>query len=143
VGPSSPRAIGCSLALSPTIVCAWRSPPLCFSKTLTSKTTGLCWLSQNRVDKRSCIERLKAHKITCIPLVTLIPIALEIDCRDLTNRVKIPFTLVQNGVGSPSMHRLNEPPWRVEAPYQLLTLEKERVHIESVTLPWRVGFTPH
>jgi hypothetical protein len=68
---------------------------------------------------------------------------LEIDRGDLPNRVKIPFTLVRNEVGSPSMHQLNEPPWRVEATYQLPRLEKERVHIDGVTLPWRVGFTPH
>jgi hypothetical protein len=59
------------------------------------------------------------------------------------NHAKIPFTLVRNEVGSPSMHQLNEPPWRVEATYQLPRLEKERVHIDGVTLPWRVGFTPH
>ena len=40
---------------------------------------------------------------------------LEINRRDLTNRVKIPFTLVRNEVGSPSIHQLNEPPRRVEA----------------------------
>jgi transposase InsO family protein len=59
------------------------------------------------------------------------------------NHAKIPFTLVRNEVGSPSMHQLNEPPWWVEATYQLPRLEKERVHIDGVTLPWRVGFTPH
>jgi hypothetical protein len=31
------------------------------------------------------------------------------------NHAKIPFTLVRNEVGSPSMHQLNEQPWRVEA----------------------------
>jgi hypothetical protein len=52
---------------------------------------------------------------------------LEISLHDLPNRVKIPFTLVRNEVGSPSMHQLTEPPWRVEATYQLPRLEKERV----------------
>jgi hypothetical protein len=46
----------------------------------------------------------------------------------------IPFTLVRNEVGSPSMDQLNEQPWRVEATYQLPRLEKERVHIYGVTL---------
>jgi len=59
------------------------------------------------------------------------------------NHAKIPFTLVRNEVGSPNMHQLNEPPWWVEATYQLPRLGKERVHIDGVTLPWRVGFTPH
>jgi hypothetical protein len=86
---------------------------------------------------------LEATETKYISLEKLILMELEINRRDLTNRVKIPFTLVQNGVGSPSMHRLNEPPWRVEATYQLLRLEKERIRIDGVTLPWRVGFTPH
>jgi hypothetical protein len=33
------------------------------------------------------------------------------------------------------MHQLNEPPWRVEAKYQLPRLEKESVLIYGVTLP--------
>jgi hypothetical protein len=44
-------------------------------------------LSQKRAEKQPCIQRLKVREIEYIPLVTLTPMALEIDHHDLTNRV--------------------------------------------------------
>jgi hypothetical protein len=86
---------------------------------------------------------LEATETKYISLEKLILMELEINRRDFTNRVKIPFTRVRNEVGSPRIYQLNEPPRRVEATYQLPRLKKERVDIDGVTLPWRVGFTPH
>jgi hypothetical protein len=51
---------------------------------------------QKRAEKRSCIRRLKARETEYIPLVTLTPMALEIDGRELTNRVTTSFTWVGN-----------------------------------------------
>jgi hypothetical protein len=39
------------------------------------------------LDKRSCLLHLKARETEYIPLVKLTPMVLEIDHRDLTNRV--------------------------------------------------------
>jgi len=44
---------------------------------------------------------LKARETEYIPLVKLTPMVLEIDHRDLTNRVKASFTPVGNEAGSP------------------------------------------
>jgi hypothetical protein len=48
----------------------------------------LCWLSQNRAEKQSCIEHLEVREIDYMPLVTRTPLALAIDRRDFTNRVR-------------------------------------------------------
>jgi hypothetical protein len=74
---------------------------------------------------------LEATETKYISLEKLILMELEINRRDLTNRVKIPFTRVRNEVGSPSIYQLNEPPRRVEATYQLPRLKKERVDIDG------------
>ena len=55
----------------------------------------LCWVSQKRAEKRPCIERLKGEEIAYIPLVILTRKALEINHRDLTNRVTTSFTPVR------------------------------------------------
>jgi hypothetical protein len=47
----------------------------------------LCWLSQKCAQKRYCIQCLKAREPEYIPLATHTLKALEIDRRDLTNRV--------------------------------------------------------
>jgi hypothetical protein len=60
----------------------------------------LCWLSQKRSEKRSCIRHLKTNKTVDIPLVTRRPRSLKIDHRDLTNRVTTSFTLVGSSAGS-------------------------------------------
>jgi hypothetical protein len=52
----------------------------------------LCWLIQKHPEKRSCIRRLKARETEYIPLLKLTYMALEIDRRDLTNRVTTSFT---------------------------------------------------
>jgi hypothetical protein len=74
---------------------------------------------------------LEATETKYISLEKLILMELEINRRDFTNRVKIPFTRVRNEVGSPSIYQLNEPPRRVEATYQLPRLKKERVDIDG------------
>jgi hypothetical protein len=48
---------------------------------------GLCWLNQKCADKRPRLERLADRDTAYIPLVTRTPLALEVDRRDLTNRV--------------------------------------------------------
>jgi hypothetical protein len=53
-------------------------------------------VSQKRAEKRPCIERLKGEEIAYIPLVILTRKALEINHRDLTNRVTTSFTSVRN-----------------------------------------------
>jgi hypothetical protein len=55
----------------------------------------LCWLSQKRPEKRSHIQRSKAKETESIPLVKCPRMALEIDRRDLTNRVRTSFTSVR------------------------------------------------
>jgi hypothetical protein len=47
----------------------------------------LCWLSRKRTGKWACIQRLKAKDTGSTPLVKRTPMAVEIDCRALTNRV--------------------------------------------------------
>jgi hypothetical protein len=54
----------------------------------------LCWFIQKSLDKRSCLLHLKARETEYIPLVKLTPLVLEIDHRDLPNRVTTSFTLV-------------------------------------------------
>ena len=44
-------------------------------------------VNSKRAEKRSCIQRSKARKTEPLPLVKRTPVALEVDCRDLTNRV--------------------------------------------------------
>ena len=46
----------------------------------------ICWLSRKSLEKRPCTRCLKAET-GYIPLVKLTPMALEIDHRDLPNRV--------------------------------------------------------
>jgi hypothetical protein len=53
------------------------------------------------------------------------------------------FTSVRSEAGSPSMHWLEEPPWRAKATYQPPGLEKESVHRYRVTRLPRAGFTLH
>jgi hypothetical protein len=59
----------------------------------------LCWLSQKRAEKRSYIQHLKAREIEHSS-VTLTLMTLEIDHRDLPNRVKASFTLMGNSADS-------------------------------------------
>jgi hypothetical protein len=47
----------------------------------------LCWLSQQCADKWFSIRDLKAREIQQIPLAIVAPMTLEIDRRDLPNRV--------------------------------------------------------
>jgi hypothetical protein len=54
--------------------------------TSVKEVVTLLGKSQTR-GKRSCILCLKAKEIESIPLVTRIPVALEIGWQDLTNRV--------------------------------------------------------
>jgi hypothetical protein len=62
----------------------------------------LCWLSQNRAEKRSCIKRLKAREIEYILLVAHTLMTWENDRGELTNRVKASFTRVGNSADSPA-----------------------------------------
>jgi hypothetical protein len=54
---------------------------------LSHKTTRLCWLTQKRAERRAYKQRPKARETKSMPLVTRTLLALEIDRRDLTNRV--------------------------------------------------------
>ena len=47
----------------------------------------LCWLTQKRAEKWSCIQHLKVSEIESMSLVTLTTRALEIEHRELPNRV--------------------------------------------------------
>src|SRR5262245_43612880 len=52
----------------------------------------LCWLSQNRTEKRSCIRRLKGRETEHFLLMKPTLMTSKFGRRDLTNRVIIPFT---------------------------------------------------
>jgi hypothetical protein len=57
--------------------------------------------------------------------------------------VRASLMLVRNELGSPWLHLIKVPPWRVETGCWALTFEKESVHICGVTLLLRAGLTPH
>jgi hypothetical protein len=51
--------------------------------------SGQTLLAHSRpAERRSCIRRLEAKETEAIPLVKRTPLALDIDCRDLTTRVR-------------------------------------------------------
>ena len=64
---------------------------------------------QKRAAQRACIRRLKARETEDISLVTRIPMASEIDHRDLTNRVTTPFTLVGHAADSRGLAEYHRP----------------------------------
>jgi hypothetical protein len=62
----------------------------CRCRKLKHGQDRLCWLMQQSAAKRSCIQCLQISRIEYIPLVIRTPLALEIDRRELTTRVR-PF----------------------------------------------------
>jgi hypothetical protein len=54
----------------------------------------LCWLSQNRTEKRLCIRRLKGRDTEHFLLLKPTLMTSKFGRRDLTNRVITSFTLV-------------------------------------------------
>jgi hypothetical protein len=57
---------------------------------------SICWLIQKRTEKRAYKKRSKARETESMSLVTCTAMVLEIDRRDLPNRVTISFTPVRN-----------------------------------------------
>jgi hypothetical protein len=65
----------------------------------------LCWLSQKHAQRRSRIRRVEARETEAMPLGKRTLVVLDIDCRDLTNRVTTSFTSVGNEADRIQRHK--------------------------------------
>jgi Peptidase propeptide and YPEB domain len=75
-------------------------------------------------EKRSCTERLKGREIAYMPVVTLTPMASEIDHRNLTNRVCQVFVVFGESHSYHERRRMHLGNLKKGSAYRLLTHDR-------------------